>query len=204
MPVESKSKSRMAVWQRMLSGRRLNLVDPSPLDIEIVDIAHGLARVARWNGQTTGKWAMSVAEHSLLVERIAASYRRGLQPKWRLSALLHDGPEYVVGDMIRPLKRVAGRSRADVESRLQEAIHQRFALPTDLPEEITALIKRADRVAAHVEATQLAGYAEKEAERLWGKPRLALLRDLVLDPMAPVEAANAFQSRFLELWRLVR
>ena len=191
----------MAVWQRMLSGRRLDLSSPSPLDIELEDLAHGLARVARWNGQTTGRWAMSVAEHSLLVERIAAAYRRGLDRQWRLAALLHDGPEYVLGDMISPLKRQAGDRQAELEARLQEAIHERFGLPPRLPDEVRQLIKRADAASAHAEALQLAGYSVGEANRLWGRHHLRLLRDLRLDPLSPDEARAAYERRFLELWR---
>ena len=96
------------VWQRMLSGRRLDLMDPSPLDIELADIAHGLARVARWNGQTTGEHAFSVAQHSLVVEQLVAA--TGKDARWQLAALLHDAPEYVIGDMISPFKSVLGLS----------------------------------------------------------------------------------------------
>ena len=195
----------MTAWQRMLmSGRRLNLVDPSPLDIEIVDIAHGLARIARWNGQTTGKWPMSVAEHSLLVERVARAYRPGLSSRWQLAALLHDGPEYVLGDMLGPLKKEVGKTQAELEARLQDAIHQRFGLPHALPAGIAALVKRSDRAVAYVEGTQLAGYDRAEAARNWGRPRLAMLRDIKLAPLPAAEAETAFQKRFEELWRFVR
>ena len=90
-------------WQRMLSGRILDLLDPTPMDIEIEDIAHGLAFVARWNGQTRGDFAYSVAEHSLLVEEIFFRLNPDGLVKWRLAALLHDAPEYVIGDMISPV-----------------------------------------------------------------------------------------------------
>ncbi len=189
------------VWQRMLSGRRLDLSAPSPLDIELEDIAHGLARVSRWNGQTTGDWALSVAEHSLLVERIAGAFRRRLEPRWQLAALLHDAPEYVFGDMISPLKRHAGERQAELESRLQEAIHERFGLPRTTPDEVRKLIKRADRAAAHVEAIQLAGYTPAEADRLWGRSRLRMLRDLDIRPMPPDDAAMAYERRVLQVWR---
>ena len=91
-------------WQRMLSGRRLDLLDPSPLDIEIEDIAHGLARVARWNGQTGGEHAFSVAQHSLLVETIVGEIEPALDTRFRLASLMHDAPEYVIGDLISPFK----------------------------------------------------------------------------------------------------
>src|SRR5215469_6928190 len=140
-------------WQRMLSGRRLDLLDPSPLDIEIEDIAHGLARVARWNGQTLGDHAFSVAQHSVVVEEIAARLRPGLPARWRLAALLHDAPEYVIGDMISPFKTALGVDYRDFEERLETAIHVRFGLPARVPSEIKALIKDADRACAFFEAT---------------------------------------------------
>src|ERR1700736_1048194 len=95
-PPSTSAKSSARAWQRMLSGRRLDLLDPSPLDVEIEDIAHGLARVARWNGQTKGSHAFSVAQHSVLVERITAELNPRLARTARLMALLHDAPEYVI------------------------------------------------------------------------------------------------------------
>ncbi len=157
-------------WQRMLSGRRLDLLDPSPLDIEIEDIAHGLARVARWNGQTLGAHALSVAQHALLVEEIAGTLHSAWGPEWRLAALLHDAPEYVIGDLISPFKTAVGIDYKAFERRLLEAIHTRFGLPPSLPAEVTAAIKRADRVAAYYEATVLAGFGSNEAERFFGPP----------------------------------
>src|SRR3954453_7959608 len=156
-------------WQRMLSGRRLDLLDPSPLDVEIADIAHGLARVARWNGQTSGPHIFSVAQHTLLVEAIARR-RLSLDTRARLAILLHDAPEYVVGDMITPFKTVIGESYKAVEKRLLAAIHLRFGLPAALPAELAKLIKSADRAAAYLEATRLAGFAEAEAKRFFGAP----------------------------------
>src|SRR5205814_2959830 len=141
-------------WQRMLSGRRLDLLDPSPLDIEIEDIAHGLARVARWNGQTIGDHGYSVAQHSLLVEEITAALRPGLAARWRLAALLHDAAEYVIGDTISPFKAALGMDYKAFEHRLEYAIHLRFGLPPRLPTPISALIKRADKASAYLEATQ--------------------------------------------------
>ncbi len=145
----------------MLSGRRLDLLDPSPMDIEIEDIAHGLARVARWNGQTTGEHAFSVAQHSVVVEEIVAHIQPGVAPRWRLAALLHDASEYVIGDMISPFKAALGVNYKDFEERLETAIHVRFGLPAKTPAEIKKLIKQADRACAFFEATQLAGFTHR-------------------------------------------
>src|SRR5437764_5340509 len=162
------SSSALA-WQRMRSGRRLDLLDPSPLDIEIEDIAHGLARVARWNGQTAGAHIFSVAQHTLLVDTIARrAAPNDIDRRLRLAVLLHDAPEYVIGDMISPFKAVIGDAYKAVEARLLAAIHLRFGLPVTLTEETVALIKRADRAAAHLEATRLAGFASAEATRFFG------------------------------------
>src|SRR3954447_15081443 len=156
-------------WQRMLSGRRLDLLDPSPLDVEIADIAHGLARVARWNGQTSGAHIFSVAQHTLLVETVLREQIPRVDIKFRLAALLHDAPEYVIGDMISPFKAVIGGDYKVVENRLLGAIHIRFGLPPALEPGITKQIKAADMGAAYLEATRLAGFKEAEAKRLFGK-----------------------------------
>jgi uncharacterized protein len=184
-------------WQRMLSGRRLDLLDPSPLDIEIDDIAHGLARVARWNGQTVGDHAFSVAQHCLVVEDLVGRMSPGLERKWRLCALLHDAPEYVIGDMISPFKAALGVDYRAFEDRLEAAIHIRFALPPTTPPEIKRLIKAADHVSAYFEAVQLAGFAEAEARTFFGRPPKGL--ELELTPLAPVEAQQAFCRRFRTL-----
>jgi len=183
-------------WQRMLSGRRLDLLDPSPLDIEIADIAHGLARVARWNGQTVGAHIYSVAQHTLLVEEIAR--RRIGRPDRRLTLalLLHDAPEYVIGDMISPFKAVIGDAYKAVEKRLLSAIHRRFGLPPDLPAEVTKVIKAADHGAAFLEATQLAGFAVEEARRFFG-PRPVLPTAVERDYITPWPAQTA-ERRYLE------
>ena len=158
-------------WQRMLSGRRLDLLDPSPVDIEIEDIAHGLSRVARWNGQTAGAHAFSVAQHCVLVETLVAVFRPQIDRRWRLAALLHDAPEYVIGDMISPFKAALGIDYHAFEERLERAIHIRFGLPPQVPAWVSRLIKRADRASAFLEATQLAGFTEAEAARFFGRPR---------------------------------
>ena len=181
-------------WQRMLSGRRLDLLSPSPLDIEIEDIAHGLARVARWNGQTAGAHIFSVAQHSLLAEMIARQQLR-LDDKGRLAILLHDAAEYVIGDMISPFKAVIGDAYKSVESRLLAAIHVRFGLPPALPPELLNLIKTCDRSAAYLEATRLAGFSADEARRFFGPaPRLSAI--LAQDYLTPWPADVA-QARYL-------
>ena len=184
----------------MLSGRRLDLLNPSPLDIEIEDIAHGLARVARWNGQTTGDHAFSVAQHSLLVERIASELQTDIQDRWRLAALIHDAPEYVVGDLITPFKSAIGLDYRALEDRLLQAVHIRFGLPGELPKRVTALIKRADKIAAFLEATQLAGFSDSEARRFFTVPRGLSARSLKelggLTPLSAPDAHDAFISRF--------
>ena len=184
----------MRAWQRMLSGRRLNLLEPSPLDIEIEDIAHGLSRVARWNGQTSGDWAFSVTEHSVLVEAILARYRKNAPTSWRLAALLHDAAEYVIGDLISPFKAAVGLDYKALEANLQSAIHIRFGLPATLPKTAQTLIKRADRASAYLEATQLAGFDETEAGKFFGKPRG--LDGITLKPLPADAAKSAFLKRF--------
>ena len=185
-------------WQRMLSGRRLDLLDPSPLDIEIEDIAHGLARVARWNGQTSGAHTFSVAEHSLLVEAIVADLSPGLDRRFRLAALIHDAPEYVIGDLIGPFKAALSFDYKAFEAKLLAAIHLRFGLPAELPGEVATLIKRADRIAAYYEATGLAGFARDEARRFFGQPK-GLSAGIVkrLGQLAPLPAHDG-EARFLK------
>ena len=190
-------------WQRMLSGRRLDLLNPSPLDVEIEDIAHGLARVARWNGQTLGDHAFSVAEHCLLVETIAGALSPSLDRSMRLAALLHDAPEYVIGDLISPFKAALSLDYRAFEARLLAAIHIRFGLPAELPAEVTKLIKRADKIAAYYEAIALAGFSVEEGRRFFGQPR-GLKPSLVtklsrLAPLPASESETRFLKRFNEL-----
>ncbi len=190
-------------WQRMLSGRRLDLLDPAPADIEIDDIAHGLARVARWNGQTVGAHAFSVAQHALLVEEIAAARNVEWPARWRLAALLHDAPEYVVGDLISPFKTAIGLDYKAFELRLLAAIHTRFGLPAELPGDVQAEIKAADRIAAYFEATRLAGFSSEEATIYFGEPNdvrgetAAALS--ALEPWPASDAQRLFLKRFQDL-----
>jgi 5'-deoxynucleotidase YfbR-like HD superfamily hydrolase len=183
-------------WQRMLSGRRLDLLDPSPLDVEIGDIAHGLARVARWNGQTRGDHAFSVGQHSLLVEDIFFAMHPDAPPSHRLAALLHDAPEYVIGDMISPFKSVVGGGYKEVEARLHIAIHLRFSLPAKLTEALKKEIKRADQVAAYFEATELAGFTHAEAAQYFSRPRWISPEKLELEPRPAKAVEAAFLKRF--------
>ena len=187
-------------WQRMLSGRRLDLIDPSPLDVEIGDIAHGLARVARWNGQTKGPEIFSVAQHSLLVEALFAAGEPSPSAKARLMALLHDAPEYVIGDMISPFKAAIGGDYKLIEERLKRAIHIRFGLAAEPPDDLARSIKVADRVSAYLEATALAGFSIAEARKLFGAPDLPL-GDFAagLEPMRPAAVEARFLARFAEL-----
>jgi uncharacterized protein len=186
-------------WQRMLSGRRLDLLDPSALDIEIEDIAHGLARVARWNGQTSGPHIFSVAQHSLLVETLAHLRAPGLDHGRRLTVLLHDAPEYVIGDMISPFKVVIGDAYKVVERRLLTAIHRRFGLPAKAPPDLEKLIKTADREAAFLEATRLAGFNITEARRFFGRPP-AISQSIERDYLKPWSADTA-QARYLDRFK---
>ena len=182
-------------WQRMLSGRRLDLLDPSPLDVEVEDIAHGLARVARWNGQTIGDHAFSVAQHSLLVEHVLCLQHPDPAPRERLATLLHDAPEYVIGDMISPFKAVLDGAYRSVEERLLAAIHLRFGLPPRLPDAMRQRIKRADQVAAYWEAVLLADFAEPEASRFFGRPGRIAAEAIALY-LSPWPAKDA-ESRYL-------
>src|SRR5712692_75340 len=197
----SAAETSPRVWQRMLSGRRLDLLDPSPLDVEIADIAHGLARVARWNGQTSGAHIFSVAQHTLLVEAMKGANASRIDDRLRLAALLHDAPEYVIGDMISPFKAVLGDGYKAVEKRLLAAIHIRFGLPPVLDAAIERQIKEADKGAAYLEATELAGFAQAEAKRLFGRdPGLPIsTRQDYLTPWTAANAEKRFLARFKAL-----
>lgn len=187
-------------WQRMLSGRRLNLLDPSPLDIEIEDIAHGLARVARWNGQTIGAHIYSVAQHSLLVDEIAGVYSPSVSLATRRAVLLHDAAEYVIGDMISPFKAVIGGAYRETEARILEAVLRRFDLPAPMTKIASDLAKKADKAAAYLEATRLAGFSETEARPIFGEPpALGSAILALLAPWSAEEAKTRFLARFAEL-----
>ncbi len=186
-------------WQRMLSGRRLDLLDPTPMDIEIEDIAHGLAFVARWNGQTHGDYPYSVAEHSLLVEALYTRLYPKAPVKWQLAALLHDAPEYVIGDMISPVKASVGEGYGELDERLTTAIHVRFGLPAKTPVSIKKAIKRADKISAWLEATQIAGFSVEESNKLFGIPDPDIIRGLDIHLRPPLDVRKAFTARHEEL-----
>ena len=186
-------------WQRMLSGRRLDLLDPTPLDIEIEDIAHGLSFVARWNGQTLGDFPYSVAEHSLLVEKIYSNFFKRPEKKWCLAALLHDAPEYVIGDMISPVKSAIGSDYQSLESRLNSAINLRFGLPTKIPDKVKKQIKKADKISAWIEAIQIAGFTKAEANKLFGAIENTNIDQFSIRLRPPLEVRENYIARFNEL-----
>lgn len=186
-------------WQRMLSGRRLDLLDPTPMDIEIEDIAHGLAFVARWNGQTSGDFAYSVAEHSLLVEALFSRMEPKATAAEKLTALLHDAPEYVIGDMISPVKAAVGPGYGALDDRLTAAIHLRFGLPAATPAPLKKKIKKADKISAWMEAVQIAGFSIGEADKFFGRPDTTLIEGLDIHLRPPVEVRNDFTRRHDEL-----
>ncbi|MFY0633483.1 MAG: HD family hydrolase [Vannielia sp.] len=193
------AKAPPRAWQRMLSGRRLDLLDPTPVDIEIEDIAHGLAFVARWNGQTHGDFAYSVAEHSLLVEALYSRMNPDAPVKWKLAALLHDAPEYVIGDMISPVKAAVGPGYGALDDRLTAAIHIRFGLPAQVPVAVKKQIKKADRISAWLEATRIAGFTVAEANKFFGVPAPALIENLEITLRPPVDVRNDFTARHNQL-----
>lgn len=198
--VKSEFDAPPRAWQRMLSGRRLDLLNPDPADVDIEDIAHGLARVARWNGQTRGAHAFSVAQHVLVVEDITSAIHPDWPDTWHLAALLHDAAEYVIGDLISPFKTAIGLDYKSFELKLLEAIHVRFGLPPRLPDAIASAIKNADRIAAFYEATLLAGFSREEALSFFGKPEetnfTLTQRLLALAPMPAADAQRLFLERF--------
>jgi len=192
-------KAQPRAWQRMLSGRRLDLLDPTPVDIEIEDIAHGLAFVARWNGQTKGDFAYSVAEHSLLVTEIFIRQQPNAPVKWQLAALLHDAPEYVIGDMISPVKAAVGPSYGELDDRLTAAIHLRFGLPAQIPAAVKKQIKKADKLSAWLEAIQIAGFTQAEADKYFGKQDPALTSSLQIKLRSPVLVRDDYTAVYHKL-----
>ncbi len=190
-------------WQRMLSGRRLDLLDPTPLDIEIEDIAHGLSFLARWNGQTLGPQSYSVAEHSLLVENIFSVLNPKAKAKWKMAALLHDAAEYVIGDLISPVKNSVGEGYEILEKKLMLAIHQRFGITSPLPQIIKKKIKVADKYSAWLESINIAGFTKTEANKIFGTPKLKLFDSIVITPKPPLRAKSLFLKKYNEIINLM-
>ena len=191
------------VWQRMLSGRRLDLFDPTPLDIEIEDIAHGLSFLARWNGQTIGPHGYSVAEHSLLVEHIVNLLNPELEAKWRMAALLHDAAEYVIGDLISPVKNTIGETYNVLEQKLMIAIYQRFGIEGSIPQTIKRKFKVADKHSAWLEAIKIADFTKPEADKIFGIPKLGIVEKIQIAPKSPLEAKTLFLKKHSELITLM-
>ena len=185
-------------WQRMLSGRRLDLLNPSPLDIEIEDIARGISRVARWNGQTSGEYPLYVAQHSVIVAELLKSYNENIEIKWQLAALLHDAAEYIISDMITPLKSFLGEEYIQLEEKIQSAINIRFSLPGEIPKRIYKVIKNCDRQTAFIEAIQLAGFTLKEAKKTLKMPKF--IPDYKIIPISANKAEKLFLKKFKELY----
>jgi uncharacterized protein len=194
------SRNSTRAWQRMLSGRRLDILDPSPVDVELSDIAHGLARVARWNGQTLGDYPFSVAQHSVLVLELFRSANPEIGPVLQLQALLHDAPEYVMGDIISPFKAAMGGNYKDVENRLLSAIYLRFSLPATMPAGIAKLVKKADREAAYYEATHLAGFDPAEARKFFGVPEQSAFDVEAFDRLIRPWPTHQAHTRFIEVF----
>lgn len=195
---QTEGDTDMRAWQRMLSGRRLDLINPSAMDIEIEDIAHGLSRVARWNGQTTGDHAFSVAQHSVIVEKICRTLEPDADRVWLMAALLHDASEYVVGDMISPFKNALGVDYRAFEDKLMQAIHIRFGLPAVITPQLKKFVKRADKISAYLEATQIAGFSDLESRKFFGPPPLTI-QDWKIEPLSANEAKAQYIARFSEL-----
>lgn len=197
------SRQSARAWQRMLSGRRLDILDPSPMDVELSDIAHGLARVARWNGQTLGDYPFSVAQHSVLVLELFRAANSGASPTDCAQALLHDAPEYVMGDIISPFKAAMGGNYKNVENRLLSAIYLRFSLPATMPAAVAKLVKKADREAAYFEATHLAGFESAEARKLFGEPTQSAFEVDAFDQLIRPWPTQQAHARFIEVFEAV-
>ncbi len=184
-------------WQRMLSGRRLNIVDPSPLDIGIEDIALGLSRVARWNGQTIGYHGFSVAQHSVLVAELMAAAAPSSDTRCLLAGLLHDAPEYVCSDLVTPFKNAIGGGYRELEDRVARSVHVAFGLPAVLPADWAEPVVQADRLAARIEAEQLAGFGEEEAKKLFAVK--CKVPKATLTAWPAVQASEVFLAAFAAL-----
>jgi 5'-deoxynucleotidase YfbR-like HD superfamily hydrolase len=189
------------VFQRMRSGRRLHLLDPSPVDVEISDAIYGISRQMRWNGQTTGEVGFTVAQHSVTVEAIFTAMVWPKAPvEARLAALVHDLAEWVLSDLSTPVKAVIkAAGYGELEQRVDRAIRLRIGLPAVLPEAWIDPLKRADRIAGVTEAVRLAGWSEADARRDVGKGYRGKLWEGPLDPLPEAAARAQWLARFAAL-----
>jgi hypothetical protein len=203
-------------WVRMPSGKRLDLLSPTPFDWDDADLALGLARTYRWGGHSAWPLPLSVAQHSItvmLLRRAAAfaSTSTPLAPIIELRELLHDAEEGLLGfDAVSPLKPFLGAGFRDLTRRLEQAIFIRYGLPAWTPAEHKRH-KRADRLAAASEAVHVAGWSEQEV-RATLKIRAAVLQQDPLaarygcrpwEPWAPTVAAERFLAELDGLKRSI-
>jgi uncharacterized protein len=196
-------------WVRLPSGKRLDLLNPTPFDWEDEDLALGLARTYRWGGHSAWPLPLSVAQHSLLV--LALHRRRAhsaANAPAELRELLHDADEGLLGfDCLSPVKPILGQAYRTLTERLEKAIALRYGLPPWTAAEKKAH-KQADQLAAASEAVHVAGWAESEVRRTLRISFAALSND----PLREIYGGNAWEpwapplaaERFLaELGRLV-
>ncbi len=183
--VNPADESRKGYFQQTFTGRRFYVEDPRPEDVFIVDIAHHLAMLVRYNGAVLRYY--SVAEHCVHVSRLVS-------PRNAMWGLLHDAAEYVVGDMTRPLKKQPQlRGFATFENRVQRAVCERFGLSYDMPAEV----KEVDGRITDDERRDLMSNMDVDPN-IWGN----VYRGFGINLCAPMEwqeAERAFLDRFHEL-----
>ena len=126
-------------WITTYTGKRLHYLTPTPDEIDVRDIAHALSMICRFGGQCRDFY--SVAEHSLHVCNL-------VQPKYKLSALLHDAHEAYILDMPRPVKYDMPQYRV-IANEIQRVIDEKFGTSTN--EEI----HNADEIMLATEARDL-------------------------------------------------
>jgi uncharacterized protein len=194
-------------WVLLPSGKRLDLLDPTPFDWEDADLGLGLARTYRWGGHSAWPLPLSVAQHSLTVLAIRRQGREQLDPAGELRELLHDADEGLLGfDAISPLKPFLGEGFAALVERLQQAIWRRYGLLAWTAEEHAAH-KRADRLAAASEAVHVGGWSVAETRGSLGIAIKPLQRDPTprpggTEPWEPWQPAVAAERFLSELTRL--
>lgn len=168
------------------SGLLVPVLEPRPEHITIVDIAHALSNLCRFNGHVREFY--SVAQHSVLVSNVVPAEEA-------LWGLLHDAAEAYIGDVTRPLKlwleHVAPGAVSGIERRLQQVIATRFGLSGCMP----ASVKHADSVLLATE--------KRDVLAVTDVPWVALPEPLPtrILAMTPQEAETAFLGRFCDLVR---